>query len=71
MKIYKLNTSQSKSTGYITLKYLDVKDNHRKNTPSNKVLTKSMNMRIWEIGSSNQLFKRGSYTENKFSKIIM
>ena len=27
-----------------------------------------MNMDIWEVGTSNQLFIRGSYTETKFSK---
>ena len=37
---------------------------------SNKTpaLTKSMNMVIWVVGTSNQLFIRGSYTANKFSK---
>ena len=43
---------------------------HSKNAPSNKtqVITKSMNMEIWEVGTLNQLFIRGSYTEIKFSK---
>ena len=38
------------------------KDIHRENTPLNKteVLTKSMNMYIWAIGTLNQLFKSGS-----------
>ena len=27
---------------------------------------KSKNMDIWIVGTSNQLFKRGSYTETKF-----
>ena len=31
-----------------------------------KAITKSMNMRIGETGTSNQLFIRGSYTEIKF-----
>ena len=31
-------------------------------------LTKSMNMDIWVVGTSNQLLVRGSYTETKFSK---
>ena len=46
------------------------KDTHREKAPSNKTpaLTKSMNMDIWVVGTSNQLFKRGSYTEIKFSK---
>ena len=43
---------------------------HSKNAPSNKtqVIIKSMNMEIWEVGTLNQLFIRGSYTEIKFSK---
>ena len=43
---------------------------HSKNAPSNKtqVITKSMNMEIWEVGTMNQLFIRGYYTEIKFSK---
>ena len=28
-------------------------------------LTKSMNMGIWLVNTSNQLFRRGSYTEVK------
>ena len=38
------------------------KDTHRKKVPSNKtpVLTKSMNMDIWVVGTSNQLFIRVS-----------
>ena len=32
------------------------------------VLAKSRNMGIWVVGTSNQLFIRGSYTETKFSK---
>ena len=31
-------------------------------------LQKSMNMDIWVVGTPNQLFRRGSYTETKFSK---
>ena len=31
---------------------------------------KSMNMGIWEIGVSNQLFIRDSYTEIKFIDVI-
>ena len=43
----------------------------RKKNPLNKTkgLTKSMNMNIWVVGTSNQLFIRGSYTKTKFSKI--
>ena len=46
------------------------KDSHTENTPSNKTkaFTKSMNMRIWEIGTLNQPFVRGCYTEAIFSK---
>ena len=41
-----------------------------KKASSNKIsaLTKSMNMDIWVVGTMNQLFIRGSYTETKFSK---
>ena len=47
-----------------------LKDIHRVKEPSNKTsaLTKSMNMDIWAVGTSNQLFIRGSSTETKFSK---
>ena len=47
-----------------------LKDTHRENAPTNNnsVLTKSMNMDIWVVGPSNQLFIRGSQTETKFSK---
>ena len=40
------------------------------NTPSNKteVLTKSLNMRIWGNGTSNQLFVWGSHTPFEFQK---
>ena len=36
-----------------------------KKTPA---LTKSTNMVIWIVGTTNQLCIRGSYTETKFSK---
>ena len=38
------------------------KDTHRKQAPRNKTptLTKSMNMDIWVVGTSNQLFIQGS-----------
>ena len=47
-----------------------LKDTHREIEPLNKTpaFTKSMNMDIWVVGTSNQLFIRGSYTETKFSK---
>ena len=39
-----------------------LKDTHREKAPSNKTpaLTKSTNMNIWLVGTSNQLFKTGS-----------
>ena len=38
-----------------------LKDTHREKAPSNKTpaLTKSRNMGIWVVGTSNQLFIRG------------
>ena len=47
-----------------------IKDTHREKAASNKtpVLTKNMNMDIWIVGTSNQHFRRGSYSETKFSK---
>ena len=41
-----------------------------KKASSNKkpAFMKSMNMDVWVVGASNQLFIRGSYTETKFSK---
>ena len=38
--------------------------------PSNKTLAlpESIKMNIWAVGTSNQLFITGSYTETKFSK---
>ena len=47
-----------------------LKNTHRENTPSSKTkaLTKSMNMRIWEIGTLNRLFTKGCYIEIKISK---
>ena len=43
-----------------------------KKAPLNKtqVLTKSMNMGIWVVVTSNQLFITGSFTETKFSKKV-
>ena len=39
-----------------------LEDTHREKAPSNKTpaLTKSTNMVIWVIGTTNQLFIRGS-----------
>ena len=47
-----------------------IKDTHREKAPSNKTpaLTKRMNLDNWVDGTSNQLFRRGSYSETKFSK---
>ena len=47
-----------------------IKDTHREKATSNKtpVLQKSTNMGMWDVGTSNQLFVRGSQTETKFSK---
>ena len=47
-----------------------LKDTHREKAPSNEtpVLTKSTNMGIWVLGTSNQLFMRYFYSETKFSK---
>ena len=44
-----------------------LKVTHRENTPSNKTkaFTKSMNKRIWEIGTLNQLLIRSCYVEIK------
>ena len=45
------------------------KDTHKEISLSNKTpaLTKNMNMNIWVVGTSNQLFVRGSFTETKLS----
>ena len=50
--------------------YICFKDTQREKSPSNKApaLTSSMNMDIWVVAISNQLFIRGSYTEKIFSK---
>ena len=50
--------------------YNHIKDIHRENAPSNKTpaFTKSMNMDIWVVGTSNQIFIGCSETETKFSK---
>ena len=46
------------------------RNTHREKAPSNKTLelTESVNMDIWVVGTSNQLFIRGSYTETNFPK---
>ena len=47
-----------------------IKDTHREKAPSKKTpaLTESTDLSIWFVGTSNQLFTRGSSTETKFSK---
>ena len=47
-----------------------LKDTYREKSPLNKTptLTKIMNMDIRVVGTSSQLFKRGSYSKTKFSK---
>ena len=51
-------------------KMIVLKDTHKENTLSNKtqVLTKSMNINIWEFGILDQLCMRDSYTQIEFSK---
>ena len=46
------------------------KDTHREKASSNKTpaLSESMNMDIWVVGASNQLFIAGSYPKTIFSK---
>ena len=50
--------------------FSQLKNTHREKAPSNETagLIKSTNMGIWVVGTTNQLFIRGSYTETKFSK---
>ena len=47
-----------------------VKNTRKEKAFSNKTpaLTKSMNMNICVVGTSNQLFRRGSYSETNFQK---
>ena len=47
-----------------------LKDTHREKAPCNNTpaLTKSMNIDMWVVGTSNQVFIRGSTTETKFPK---
>ena len=67
-RIFTFNKIKRLRYAYVTHKPL--KDTHKENTPSNKTeaLTKSINMYVWVIGASNQLFIRGSYNQIKFSK---
>ena len=52
------------------LRHEKVKDTHKENAPSNKtpVLTKSVNIDIWVVGTSNQVFIRGFHIERKNQK---
>ena len=47
-----------------------LKDTHREKTPSNKTpaVVKSINMDIWVVDTSNQLFLKDPQTETKFSE---
>ena len=47
-------------------------DTRREKAPSNKTsaLRKRANMGLWAVGTSNQLFIRGSKTETQLSKKI-
>ena len=59
-------------TVHLTERFIDrLRTLTEKKMASNKtpVLTKSTNMEIWVVGTSNQLFIRGTYIETKFSKI--
>ena len=57
--------------GFLRCIHLDqlTKDNREITSwKKTEMLTKSMNIYIWTIGTSNQLFTRGSYTQIKFWK---
>ena len=53
---------KTKKKYYKDRRLSDVEDTHREKAPSNytPVLTKRMNMDIWVVGISNQIFIRGS-----------
>ena len=53
-----------------TYVYNRFKDTHREKTATNKtpMLTKGMNMDIWVVGTSYQVFMRGFSTETNFQK---
>ena len=63
-----LNMSVAFTTKFKLLFF--VKVTHGEKAHSNKIpaLTKSMNMDIWVVSLTNQLFIRGLYTEIKFRK---
>ena len=62
----KSQRTTSIASGFI--KY--IKDTHREKAPSSKTptLSKSMNMDVWVVGTSSELFIRDSETETKFSQ---
>ena len=64
--VYKINYGSGKTHR----KTLLLKDTHREKALSNETstLSKGMNMDIWIVGTSNQHFITGSYTETKFPK---
>ena len=49
---------------------LEIKDTQWKNIVSNRtqVVTKTIDMGIWVVGTLIQIFIKSSYTETKFSK---
>ena len=51
-------TSCTSAESFVDIVNFCFKDTHRENAPSNKtpLLTKSTNMGIWVVGTSNQLF---------------
>ena len=65
-----VNHNTAKEKNLLVDGHLSFKDTHRKNAPLNKTqaLTKSVNMGIWKVGTSNHPFVGSSYTEIKFSK---
>ena len=52
-----------RSCSSVFYKIVVLKDTHREKAPLNKTpaLTKSTNMGIWVVGTTNPLFKGGSY----------
>ena len=58
--LYETEQSKKKKTNLKNLNVRIFKDTHREETPSNKSLTKCMNMDIWVVDTSNQFFTRGS-----------
>ena len=65
--VYDNTSCQTRFVKYIFSLFKDIR---REKLLPNKTpaLRKSTNMGIWNVGTSNQLFIRGSFTETKFSK---